>query len=89
MATTVAEKVIRIDVVTSAGAQRAIQALASDIKKVEGSTAQMQRSLNAGFGSLQQTFGRIGGFLDWAKANGDQSPKPQLADVICKEAADV
>lgn len=63
MATVVAEKIIRIDVVTSAGAQRAIRALADDMKKVETSTAQMQRTLSSGFGGMQNTLTKISSFL--------------------------
>jgi tape measure domain-containing protein len=63
MAATVAEKIIRIDVVTSAGAQRTIRALAEDMKKVENSTAQMQRTLNTGFTNMTGLFTKIGSFL--------------------------
>jgi tagaturonate reductase len=37
----------------------------------------------------QKVARRIGGFLDWAKANGDESPKPQLSELMRKETADV
>jgi tape measure domain-containing protein len=59
----VAEKIIRIDVVTAANAQRSINALASDMRKIETSTASMKRELNTGFSSLNLTFGKFASFL--------------------------
>lgn len=58
-----AEKIIRIDVVTSANAQRTIKALAADMQKVERSTASMQRSVSNGFGSLNGMLAKFGGFI--------------------------
>lgn len=63
MATTVAEKIIRIDVVTSAAAQKNIQALAADMKKVEDHTKQIKAHSAAGFGDIATALGRIQGFL--------------------------
>lgn len=48
----VAEKVIRVDVVTSAAAQRNIKLLAEGVAQVEKNTASMKNSLTAGFGSI-------------------------------------
>jgi len=63
MATTVAEKIIRIDVVASANAQRTLNAMAADMKKIEGAAATMQRSVSSGFGNISGMLGKLAGFL--------------------------
>lgn len=59
----VAEKIIRIDVVASANAQRAINAMATDLKKVETAATGMQRTLSTGFGGLNSMLGKTASFL--------------------------
>ena len=59
MATQVAEKVIRVDVVTSAAAQRNIKLLAEGLAQVEKNTASMKNSLTAGFGSISSVVSGI------------------------------
>lgn len=59
MTTAVAEKIIRIDVVASANAQRNISAIAADMKRVENSAAQMQKSVSSGFGNLSSILGNF------------------------------
>lgn len=63
MAATVAEKIIRIDVVTSANAQRSLSALATEMKKVETATASMKRSVDKGFDGVQMKLTSLSSFL--------------------------
>ena len=63
MATVVAEKIIRIDVIASANAQRSIAAIAADMKKVEGAATNMQKSVSTGFAGLNSTFSRVAQFF--------------------------
>ncbi len=63
MAAVVAEKIIRIDVIASANAQRTINAMASDMKKVETAAANMQRTMSTGFGGINSILGKVTGFL--------------------------
>ncbi len=60
---TITERVIRIDVVTSANAQRTIKALASDMAKVEKSTDQMRNSIAKGFGGIEGMFTKLSSFI--------------------------
>lgn len=59
----VAEKIIRIDVVASANAQRAINAMATDLKKVESAAKNMQRTMTTGFGGVNSVLSKMTSFL--------------------------
>lgn len=59
----VAEKVIRVDVVTSAAAQRNIKLLADEVSRVEKNTNSMKSSLEGGFGSISNVIGKLTGVL--------------------------
>ncbi len=63
MAQQVVEKVIRVDVVASAGAQKNIEMIASSMKKVDKTAEEMKDKLSSGFGGLEKIFQRTLGFL--------------------------
>lgn len=59
----VVEKIIRVDVIASAGAQRNIEMMAQSLKKIDSNAADMKKSMSSSFSGLESIFQRSLGFL--------------------------